>query len=90
MFFIKIYDCSQFLMCKIENTEPFSYLQACMQSIERQVGKDAPPEIQSTEILIKHILMVGELAQAAPKSINQSHIKLLQNLLLSPRKREGR
>jgi hypothetical protein len=60
-----------------------------MQMIEVQIGKNAPPEIQNTELLIKHIFLVGEFAQAAPKSVTKSDIKLLQNLLLSPRKREG-
>ena len=60
-----------------------------MQMIEAQIGKNAPPEIQSTEMLIKHIFMVGEFAEASPRSVSKSDIKLLQNLLLSPRKREG-
>lgn len=63
--------------------------QICLKYIESQIGKNAPPEIQNVEKLINYIFLLGEFAQAAPTCVTKNDVKMLENILLSPRKREG-
>lgn len=46
-------------------------------------------EVVSETKLINYVFLLGELAQPDPKHVPKSMVKLLLNVLIAPKKREG-